>query len=71
MSERNSTMFGGGFVHDRRNNPRLYNATRDSKMTLFHNPDDDMICTELDGGESMAQYRNLDASQAQRILLKE
>lgn len=41
-------------------------------MSLGNTMQDDMICTELDAGESMAQYRQLDAvSQAQRILLKE
>lgn len=76
MSERNSAMLGG-FVHDRRNNPRLQTQTRNSKMSLFENTvgDDDVICTELDAGESMmmeslAQYRNVDAAQAHRILLK-
>ena len=62
----------GGFVHDRRNNPRLQTQTRNSKMSLFENTvgGDDVICTELDAGESMAQYRNVDAAQAHRILLK-
>ena len=55
----------GGFVQDRRNNPRLQqNVTRNSKMSLFENTvgGDDVICTELDAGESMAQYRNVDVA---------
>ena len=79
QSERNASMLGG-FVQDRRNNPRLKN-TRNSTVLGNTIQGDDGIRTELDAGESV--FKQLDAGdsvniqleegakQAHRILLKE
>ena len=69
----------GGFVQDRRNNPRL--KQRNSSVLGDTMQGDDGIRTELDAGDSI--FKQLDAGesvqrlnaegdkQAQRILLKE
>ena len=51
QSERNASMLGG-FVQDRRNNPRLQ-TNRNSVMFGDTLQGDDGIRTELDAGESV------------------
>ena len=51
QSERNASMLGG-FVQDRRNNPRLKNI-RNSTVLGNTIQGDDGIRTELDAGESV------------------